>query len=253
MKSARRRRRFGLLAALWALLALPPSGLSAQSVSGGIIGSDDRVLLESTQAPWRSVGKVNIAGERFCTGTLIAADLVVTAAHCVVWPGSGRVRPLSSIHFVAGRQGERYLDHARARAVTLHPAFDVAGLSQLSARHRDLAVIRLERPLSPAPLAPLALSSALGQPVDYVFYSKDRRYRLSRHAGCAALEERHGIWLLNCDTVEGGSGGPVFAPGAAGDRPVAIVVGYASGGQGTLSIAVPLKELAALGLEIETP
>ena len=32
---------------------------------------------------WEAVGRIDIAGRAFCTGTLIAPDLVLTAAHCL--------------------------------------------------------------------------------------------------------------------------------------------------------------------------
>ncbi|MBZ0122412.1 MAG: trypsin-like serine protease, partial [Roseovarius sp.] len=32
---------------------------------------------------WEAVGRLDIGGRGFCTGTLIAPDLVLTAAHCL--------------------------------------------------------------------------------------------------------------------------------------------------------------------------
>ncbi|OZA00805.1 MAG: trypsin, partial [Rhodobacterales bacterium 17-64-5] len=40
---------------------------------------------------WEAVGRVDIAGGGFCTGALIAPDLVLTAAHCVIEPGGAPV------------------------------------------------------------------------------------------------------------------------------------------------------------------
>jgi protease YdgD len=56
-----------------------------QDLYPGIIGEDDRVRLQEQGPPWDAVGQVNVAGYRImgqCTGTLVAPNLVVTAAHC---------------------------------------------------------------------------------------------------------------------------------------------------------------------------
>ena len=77
------------LAALWAL------GLSGVCAQGLPIAPEGLDL--------RAVGRVNVAGydsRRMCSGTLIAPDRVLTAAHCVL-RGNRPVR-LEDLHFVAG-------------------------------------------------------------------------------------------------------------------------------------------------------
>ena len=54
------------------------TGLSAQSPTGLVkLGDRDDLL------GWEAVGRLDQEGVGFCTGTLIAPDLVLTAAHCV--------------------------------------------------------------------------------------------------------------------------------------------------------------------------
>ena len=58
-------------------------------------------------ASWKAVGRIDFGRSAFCSGTLIAPDLVLTAAHCLYRPGSDRLWPTDSIRFHAGlRDGD---------------------------------------------------------------------------------------------------------------------------------------------------
>jgi V8-like Glu-specific endopeptidase len=48
-----------------------------------IIGNDDRTLLNSTDFPYRAMGKVLWSDGSWCTGTLVGDRVVLTASHCV--------------------------------------------------------------------------------------------------------------------------------------------------------------------------
>ncbi|MDN3719670.1 trypsin-like serine protease [Roseibium salinum] len=60
--------------------------LSVSALAPSISRAAELEVIDSTQAPWPSIGRVNVAGFRstsMCTGTLIAPTVVLTAAHCL--------------------------------------------------------------------------------------------------------------------------------------------------------------------------
>ncbi|NOX74649.1 MAG: trypsin-like serine protease, partial [Alphaproteobacteria bacterium] len=51
---------------------------------------------------WEAVGRVNLVGTGFCTGALIAPNLVLTAAHCMYDKRTGERVKTENVEFLAG-------------------------------------------------------------------------------------------------------------------------------------------------------
>ncbi len=110
-------------------------------------------------APAEGVARavVTIIGSRgtFCTGSLIAQDLVLSAAHCVL-PGADYKA------IVPGETPPRLLDVKR---VASHPQFNVQGILAHRAS-ADVALLQLAAPLpatkAPAPLGAPMVPIAIG-------------------------------------------------------------------------------------------
>ncbi len=105
-----------------------------------------------------AVGRISYSevlqpGAAICSGVLVAADLVLTAAHCV----RGAVADPAGLRFDAGWTDGHPAGRRRGRAVILAAEGvppDLAGLAQ------DVALIRLDSAFLPAEATPLPLAAA---------------------------------------------------------------------------------------------
>ncbi|WP_315981359.1 trypsin-like serine protease [Aliamphritea spongicola] len=68
----------------------------------------ERKWVSSQQFPWRAIGRINLAGYGHCTATLVAEDVVLTAAHCLWNQRVGRWYPAKYLTFVAGVEKESF-------------------------------------------------------------------------------------------------------------------------------------------------
>ncbi|WP_442897052.1 S1 family peptidase [Enterovirga sp.] len=116
-------RAFLTVAALACAAALSPAGAIAQ---GKVVRDPDGIR--------RSVVQIESSRGELCSGAVIAPDLVLTAAHCVLQRANYRV-------VIVDRSFRRYA--VRAVAAAMHPDF-VAGTTPRNQPGVDLAIIKLE-------------------------------------------------------------------------------------------------------------
>jgi V8-like Glu-specific endopeptidase len=243
-----------LTAALASSGARPLEG----KVQAGIIGEDNRRVIDQPGPPWAAVGQVNATGYRYairCTGTLIASDRVVTAAHCVMDPWRGTPFPLSQLHFLAGVRGSKWLGHSTAKCLHFLPEYTYAVPSKISPSRslqrmppdtlsRDVVVVVLSDPL--VNVAPLELNREEVQGTEialvHASYSAHRRHILTGHFGCRLLARDGEFWYTDCDTPAASSGGPILIQENGDYRLAAIMVGALT----SASIAVPVSKFVDL-------
>ena len=230
--------------------SLTTSGASARDPQSGIIGDDDRRAIEELSGPWSAIGQVNTTGYRRtsrCTGSLVATNLVITAAHCVMDPWSRKPFPLHQIHFLAGVRGSNWLGHSTARCLHFSPEYESVPSGGLPSQGlprraflRDVVLIVLKDDLNN--IAPLELDRVGVQSSDtslvHASYPADRRYALTGHFGCHLLSRDQDLWFTDCDTHAASSGGPVFIQRKENLGLAAIMVGVA-GTSGSIAIPVP--------------
>lgn len=197
---------------------------------------------------WEAVGRLDMGHRSFCTGALIAPDLVLTAAHCLYDPETGaRVEP-AGIEFRAGWRDGRAEAYRGARRAVIHPEYRYEGRDRMDRVAHDLALIQLDRPIRNLRIRPFATAAAPrpGDAVEVVSYAEGRSEAPSIEQGCATLQRREDTLVLSCSISFGSSGAPVFTAGEDGPRLASVVAAMATMEGRPVALATPLDGGLAL-------
>ena len=85
---------------------------------------------------WAAVGRIDLGSRGFCSGTLIAPDVVLTAAHCLYDKATGEPFRPADLTFLAGLRDGRAAAARNGVMILPHPGYR-PGLEEGSKAHRD--------------------------------------------------------------------------------------------------------------------
>ena len=201
---------------------------------------------------WEAVGRIDLGGRGFCTGALIAPDLVLTAAHCLYDKTNGQRFEASDMEFLAGWRQGRAAAYRSVRRAVAHPDYIYQTDADLGRVGHDLALLELEQPIRLPSIQPYAtdLQPRRGDEVGVVSYAMDRAEAPSLQETCEVLDRQGEVLVLGCEVDFGASGAPIFSIRDGVARIVSVVSAKAEveGRPVALGTALagPLTQLRAL-------
>lgn len=215
----------------------------AQAQSTGLVRLGDR----SGLLGWEAVGRLDLNGTGYCTATLIASDLVLTAAHCVYDKATGQLVDTQALLFRAGLRDGQAIAERSVLQVAAHQRYNPrAGMSFNNIRH-DVALLRLADPITSTDADPFILHSGTVQDgtISVTSYGQGRSDALSRQRSCSIVGMQDGLIAFDCDVTFGSSGAPVFAKVGNRGRILSIVSGGSKADGKTLALGMSLPKVVA--------
>jgi protease YdgD len=218
------------------------------NASPNVFGEDGRKTVTSQNLPWSAVGRLETSTS-FCTATLIAKDLILTAAHCFY---KDNVYVKHAYKFVPNYG-------VQMGTSSLISKIYVRTNSPSTSRTRDWAIAKLSKPLGKdfGFLAVKKMSAQdLLEKLDYATAHYSSNYMDGQKAayqfGCHFTKDDvlNGFALHNCDNGRGSSGSSIFYfPNRSKDpstaKIVAVHVGEYRGGSSQSLVGIEYSDAVA--------
>ena len=175
------------------------------AINDHFFGNDDRILVPVDEAPWRYMGLLRMDSGGSCSATLVARDVIATAAHCV--SSENGVNANGRFVSASGNREARVIAYLVDRSfnyVRFSTTDEIDGL--------DWALLRIDQPLGDT-LGHAAIRNITGpnRPLSTALlqagYSWDTGGHLSGNLGCRMIAiHADNTFAHECDTTRGDSG-----------------------------------------------
>jgi V8-like Glu-specific endopeptidase len=202
-----------------AIFAALATSVAADGALRPLVTADDSRGFEA-------IGRIDLGGMSFCTGTLIADDLVLTAAHCLFDPETFGQRDVSRMEFLAGWRNGRALAYRNVRRAIVHPRYVFQGNGEGASRvANDIALLELDRPIRGNGIHPFGIAAKprKGDEVGVVSYAVHREERPSLERSCDVLARPSEMLVISCTVDFGASGAPILSFADGEPRVVSVV------------------------------
>lgn len=212
---------------------------AAVLLAGPATAKDTSLEQAMSTAQMQAIGRLDIGDTGFCTATLVSADLVLTAAHCLFDRNTDRRLNVTEFRFNAGLRRGHAVSTMRVKRTAIHPSYDRSRKSELSNMKFDVALLRLSEPVNLYDVASLGVSSPqLGRNVGVVSYARNRADTALTESSCGMSARPEGVFVTTCQAGYGTSGAPVVQIQQGHPRVVSVVSAMAKANGEPVSLAV---------------
>ncbi len=193
-----------------------------------------------------AIGRLDMEGLGFCTATLIAPDLVLTAAHCLFDSRSGDKLSIDRFRFKAGYYAGGAVAERGVVRVAYEPSYRFSNKPTREMVAQDVAVMMLDAPISSNDAEPFAVHSGrnVTGPLSVISYGRGRSDAMSWQKECNLLTRNRGIITFDCGVTYGSSGSSVFLRENGRYRILSVVSAGGSAGDKKIGFGMELGEIA---------
>lgn len=189
--------------------------------------TESEIVGGSLTSSYAAVGALTTSsGFPFCTGTVIAPRVVVTAAHCLAEPGT----TASGIRFALGADANNPSSVLRVKRIQFHPSYD----DQQIKNDIGVVILSADAPVAPVPVNTAMSSSWVGKSLTFVGYGVTNgatqtgagKKRVVSIPVSQVSTTQFAYQTRGKNTCNGDSGGPAFATDSSGNLTVVGVTSY---------------------------